>query len=67
MVKHSLVLLIAFLHLAQVHIRSALIINGVCVLWRGWLDVDRLEGVAAIEFDHHMAQVKSVSKVYLCR
>ena len=61
-------------HHLQVHIRSSLIINGVCVRWKGWIDAERLEGVGRIEFDEDMARVRkkrfSFSKeskvVYTC-
>lgn len=29
--------------------------NGVCVRWRGYIDLERLDGVGAIEFDEEMA------------
>lgn len=29
--------------------------NGVCVRWRGYIDVERLDGVGAIEFDEESA------------
>lgn len=29
--------------------------NGVCVRWRGWLDVERLDGVGCLEFDDERA------------
>ena len=41
----------------QVHVRTSLIINGVCVRWKGWVDLDRLEGMGCIEFDDEMAKV----------
>jgi len=31
--------------------------NGVCVTWRGWLDLRRLDGVGRLEFDAERAQV----------
>lgn len=34
----------------QVHIRAAFIMNGVCVRWRGWLDLERLDGVGCLEY-----------------
>lgn len=29
--------------------------NGVCVKFRGWLDLDRLDGVGCLEFDERRA------------
>lgn len=34
----------------QVHLRAAFIMNGVCVRWRGWLDLERLDGVGCLEY-----------------
>lgn len=39
----------------KVHLRSHLIMNGVCVRWRGWLDLERLDGVGCLEFDEDAA------------
>jgi hypothetical protein len=39
----------------QVHLRSPFILNGVCVRWRGWLDLERLDGVGCLEFDEESA------------
>ena len=39
----------------QVHLRSPFILNGVCVRWRGWLDLERLDGVGCLEFDEENA------------
>ena len=35
----------------QVHISSSFILNGVCVRWRGWLDLERLDGSGLLELD----------------
>lgn len=43
------------LRMFQVHFRSPLIMNGVCVMLRGWLDLQRLDGVACLEFDEEAA------------
>lgn len=37
------------------HIKSAFILNGVCVFWRGWIDLQRLEGFGCLEFDEFQA------------
>ncbi|CAB4062020.1 Protein big brother,Protein brother,Core-binding factor subunit beta [Lepeophtheirus salmonis] len=42
----------------RVHIRSPFILNGVCVRWRGYLDLERLDGVGCIEFDEDTAKVE---------
>lgn len=39
----------------QVHLRSRLIMNGVCVMWRGWIDLERLDGVGCLEYDEKRA------------
>lgn len=39
----------------QVHLRSHLIMNGVCVRWRGWIDLERLDGVGCLEYDEEHA------------
>jgi len=41
----------------QVHLKSRFILNGVCVSWRGWIDLRRLDGVGRIEFDSESAEV----------
>ncbi|XP_023223336.1 protein big brother-like [Centruroides vittatus] len=40
----------------KVHIRSRFIMDGVCVRWRGWLNLDRLDGMACLEYDEERAQ-----------
>lgn len=32
-----------------------MIMNGVCVRFRGWIDLDRLDGVGCLEFDERRA------------
>lgn len=39
----------------KVHMRSHLILNGVCVRWRGWIDLEKLDGVACLEYDEEQA------------
>ena len=51
MILHSNLIAYNFHHLKdiflhQVHILSSFILNGVCVRWRGWLDLERLEGIS---------------------
>ncbi|XP_055945489.1 protein big brother-like isoform X4 [Argiope bruennichi] len=45
----------------KVHIKSCFIMNGVCVRWRGWLDIERLDGVGCLEYDEERAQSISLS------
>ena len=42
--------------LLQVHICTSFILNGVCVRWRGWLDLERLEGAGSLELDEELAK-----------
>lgn len=42
----------------QVHIKSNFIMNGVCVRWRGWIDLERLDGVGCLEFNEERAAVE---------
>lgn len=44
----------------QVHLRSHLIMNGVCVRWRGWIDLERLDGVGCLEYDEERAAEEDV-------
>lgn len=39
----------------KVNIKSSFIMNGVCVRWRGYIDLERLEGVGCLEFDEEAA------------
>jgi len=39
----------------KVHLRSPFIMNGVCVRFRGWVDLDRLDGVGCLEYDEENA------------
>lgn len=32
--------------------------NGVCVIWKGWIDLHRLDGTAHLEYDEGRAQVR---------
>ncbi|XP_039299829.1 protein big brother-like [Nilaparvata lugens] len=42
----------------KVHLRSHFIMNGVCVRWRGWIDLERLDGVGCLEFDEDRAMIE---------
>ena len=35
-----------------------MIMNGVCVRWRGWLDLERLDGVACLEYDEERGAIE---------
>lgn len=39
----------------QVHIKSHFIMNGVCVRFKGYIDLLKLEGVGCLEFDETRA------------
>jgi len=39
-----------------VYIKSRFIMNGVCVVWKGWLDLQRLDGAGYLEFDEDKAK-----------
>ena len=39
--------------------------NGVCVRWRGWIDLERLDGVGCLEYDEDKAQVLTEPPQYL--
>ncbi|CAG0925342.1 unnamed protein product [Notodromas monacha] len=41
----------------KVHINASIIMNGVCVRWRGWVDLERLDGAGCLEFDEQNAEV----------
>ncbi|CAM1320567.1 CBFB (predicted) [Pycnogonum litorale] len=42
----------------KVHIKAGFIMNGVCVRWRGWLDLERLDGVGCLEYDEERGQME---------
>jgi hypothetical protein len=42
----------------KVHLKSHFILNGVCVTWKGWLDLRRLDGVGRFEYDAERAQIE---------
>ena len=47
-----------FVFMFQVHLKSQFIMNGVCVVWRGWVDLHRLDGVGSLQFDEDRAEVR---------
>ncbi|TWW76136.1 Core-binding factor subunit beta [Takifugu flavidus] len=40
----------------KVYLRAPMILNGVCVIWRGWIDLHRLDGMGYLEYDEERAQ-----------
>ena len=32
--------------------------NGICVFFRGWIDLDRLDGVGSIEYDEERGSIE---------
>jgi hypothetical protein len=42
----------------KVHLNSSLIMNGVCVRWRGWVDLERLDGAGCLEYDEQSAELE---------
>ena len=42
----------------KVHLTSSQIVNGICVRWRGWLDLVRLDGMGRLEFDEDLARLE---------
>jgi len=42
----------------KVHIKSTMIMNGVCIRFRGWLDVERLDGVGCMEYDEERGAIE---------
>lgn len=45
-------------HLKQVHLKSQFILNGVCVIFIGSIDLDRLDGTGSLQFDSERAQIE---------
>ncbi|XP_020949712.1 core-binding factor subunit beta isoform X2 [Sus scrofa] len=43
----------------KVYLKAPMILNGVCVIWKGWIDLQRLDGMGCLEFDEERAQVLS--------
>jgi len=42
----------------KIHLKAPMILNGVCVRWRGWLDLERLDGVGCLEFDEDQSAIE---------
>ena len=45
----------------QAYLCSGFIMNGVCVKWVGWVDLETLNGKARLVFDEDQAKVVSYS------
>ena len=43
----------------KVYLRAPLILNGVCVCYKGWINTNRLDGMGHIEFDEERAQIEA--------
>ncbi|XP_025054215.1 core-binding factor subunit beta isoform X5 [Alligator sinensis] len=41
----------------KVYLKAPMILNGVCVIWKGWIDLQRLDGMGCLEFDEERAQL----------
>ncbi|KAK3729918.1 hypothetical protein QZH41_018075 [Actinostola sp. cb2023] len=41
----------------KVHLKSSFIFNGVCVAFKGWIDLQRLDGIGFVDFDEDKAKV----------
>lgn len=47
----------------QVFLKAPMILNGVCVIWRGWIDLQRLDGMGYLEYDDERAQVRRRTEI----
>uniref|UniRef100_A0A8C0UZH3 Core-binding factor subunit beta n=1 Tax=Cyanistes caeruleus TaxID=156563 RepID=A0A8C0UZH3_CYACU len=50
----------------KVYLKAPMILNGVCVIWKGWIDLQRLDGMGCLEFDEERAQVRQSALGYFC-
>ena len=41
----------------QVYIDSPIILNGVCLRWKGYINLEKLDGVGGMKFDEDSARV----------
>uniref|UniRef100_A0A8D2MXP4 Core-binding factor subunit beta n=1 Tax=Zonotrichia albicollis TaxID=44394 RepID=A0A8D2MXP4_ZONAL len=48
----------------KVYLKAPMILNGVCVIWKGWIDLQRLDGMGCLEFDEERAQVRQSALGY---
>uniref|UniRef100_A0A8C4R150 Core-binding factor subunit beta n=1 Tax=Eptatretus burgeri TaxID=7764 RepID=A0A8C4R150_EPTBU len=42
----------------MVHLKAPMILNGVCVIWKGYINLQRLDGMACLEYDEERARVR---------
>lgn len=59
--SHSLKVRRRFCFVYQAHIVSRFIMNGVCVRWRGWIDLERLDGAGCLELDEERAAIEDAA------
>jgi hypothetical protein len=52
--------------LLQVYIDSPLILNGVCLRWKGYVNLEKLDGIGSIRFDEDAARVISKLMLIYC-
>ncbi|XP_053211963.1 protein big brother-like isoform X2 [Panonychus citri] len=41
-----------------VHFKSSFIMNGVCVYCKGWIDLEKLEGIGCLEYDQERGAIE---------
>ncbi|XP_015792233.1 protein big brother [Tetranychus urticae] len=42
----------------KVHFKSSFIMNGVCVHCKGWIDLEKLEGIGCLEYDQERGAIE---------
>ena len=47
----------------QVYIDSPIILNGVCLRWKGYINLEKLDGVGGMKFDEDSSRVSSFKGV----
>ena len=47
--------------LLQVYIDSPIILNGVCLRWKGYINLEKLDGVGGMKFDEDSARVRRIN------
>ena len=50
----------------QVFFDSPLIVNGVCVRWKGYINQEKLDGVGGFRFDEESARVIKIHSYTKC-
>ncbi|NWJ10424.1 PEBB factor, partial [Crypturellus undulatus] len=46
----------------KMYLKAPMILNGVCVIWKGWRDLQRLDGRGCLEFDEERAQEDALAQ-----